>query len=144
MQTVDSGSDLRFVSLRYALRTSERVTYVSPPPVEFETEDARFRLADGNVTCDMKIHFPTQEAARAVVEPVLRAWEADADLRWKQGELRFMFDGAKIIDRSPASPGDILVHFIARVPAIHAIGGTVSVDVSRGHYPELPGTRRYS
>jgi hypothetical protein len=38
---------------------------------------------------------PAAEEARAVVEPVLRAWEVDADLRWNRGELRFEFDGAE-------------------------------------------------
>src|SRR6266853_5171822 len=105
MQTVHSGPDFHVVSLRYALRSNDRVTYVSPPPVEVETEEARLRLAEGSVTCEMKTHFQTAEAARAVVEPILRAWEVDADLRWNQGELRFKFEGADIVDRSPAPPG---------------------------------------
>ena len=144
MQTVDSGPDLHVVSLRYALLSTELITYVNPPPVEFETEEARFRLADGSVTCDMKTHFPTAAAARAVVEPILRAWEVDADLRRKQGELQFKFDRAEIIDRSPAPPGVIRAHLVAPAPAISAclIGGTVSVHESRDHYPEPPGTFR--
>lgn len=144
MQTVDSGPDLHVVSLRYALLSTELVTYVDPPPVEFETEEARFRLADGSVTCDMKTHFPTAAAARAVVEPILWAWEVDADLRRKQGELQLKFDRAEIIDRSPAPPGGIRAHLIAPVPAISAclIGGAVSVHESRDHYPASPGTFR--
>jgi hypothetical protein len=111
--------------------------------VEFETEEARFRLADGYVMCDMKTHFATAEGARAVVEPILRAWEVDTDLRWSQGDLRFTFDGAEIIDRSPAPPGVIHGHaqLIAGVGAFSATG-TVSFHVSRRNYPEPPGTFR--
>lgn len=142
MHAVGSAPDFHVVSLRYVLRLNNRVTYVSPPLVEFETEEARFRLADGNLTCEIKTHFKTAEAARAVVEPVLRAWEVDADLRWNQGELRFKFDGVEIIDRSLAPPGVSRGH--AHMTGVAAVSfvGTVSVHVSRGHYPEPPGTFR--
>lgn len=142
MQTEGSGPDLHVVRLRYALQPSDRITYVSPAPVGFETADAFFRLAEGNLACDMKTHFPTQDAARAVVEPVLRAWEVDADLRWIQGALRFKFDRAEIIDRSPVPPGDIRVFGTAPAPALLAMGGTVSVHETRCHYPAPPCTFR--
>ncbi len=141
--TVDAKPDFHVVSLRYNLQPSDQVTYVSPPPVEFETEEVRFRLADGKLACEMKTHFSTAEAARSVVEPILRAWEVDADLRWNRGEIRFKFDGAGIIDRSPAPPGVIRghAHMIAGVTTMCAVG-TVSVHVSRDRYPEPPGTFR--
>jgi hypothetical protein len=140
---MDAKPDFHVVSLRFKLRPSDEVTYASPAPVEFETEEVRFRLADGKLTCEMTSHFPTAEEARAVVDPVLRAWEVDADLRWNRGELRFEFDGADIIDRSPIPPGVIRghAHMVLGVAAISAIG-TVSVHVTRTHYPEPPGTFR--
>lgn len=140
---MDAKPDFHVVSLRYKLRPSDQVTYVSPPSVGFETEEVRFRLADGKLTCEMKTHVSTAEEARAVVEPVLQAWEVDADLRWNRGELRFEFDGADIIDRSPLPPGVIRghAHVLAGVAAISGVG-TVSVHVTRAHYPEPPGTFR--
>lgn len=142
MQTEGSGPDWHVVCLHYALQSSDRVTYTSPPSVEFEVDEALFRLADGNLTCDMKTHFLTQDAARTVVEPVLRAWEVDADLRWIQGALRFKFNRAEIIDRSPVPPGDIRVYATAPAPELLAIGGTVSVRETRCHYPAPPCTFR--
>ena len=140
---IDVGPDLHVVSLHYAVCSTDRVTYVSPPPVEFETEEVRFRLAEGNVTCDMKAHFPTAEAARAVVEPVLRAWEVDADLRRNQGELRFKFSRAEIMDRSPAPPGVIRGRSNAILGEVASSAvGTVSVHVSRSHYPAPPSSFR--
>ncbi len=91
----------------------------------------------------MKTHFSTAEAARAVVEPILRAWEVDADLRLTRGELRFKFEGADIIDRSPAPPG--VTHGCAYMvlPGLMVSGiGTVSLHVDRARYPEPPGTFR--
>jgi hypothetical protein len=140
---VNTKPDFHVVSLRYKLRPSDQVTYVIPPPVEFDTEEARFRLANGMLSCEMKTHISTAEEARAVVEPVLRAWEVDADLRWNLGELRFEFDGADIIDRSPLPPGVIRghAHVLLGVAALSGVG-TVSVHVSRPNYPEPPGTFR--
>jgi hypothetical protein len=140
---VDDTPDFHVISLRYKLRPSDYVSYVSPTPVEFETDEVRFRLADGKLTCDMKNHIASQDKARAVVEPVLRAWEADADLRWNRGELRFEFDTADIIDRSPCPPGVVRghAHVLLGVATISAVG-TVSVHVGRASYPAPPGAFR--
>ena len=91
----------------------------------------------------MKTHFSTVETARAVIEPMLRVWEVDADLRWNRGELRFKFDGADIIDRSPAPPGVVHGRACLVTPgAMVSAVGTVSVHVDRARYPEPPGTFR--
>jgi hypothetical protein len=140
---VDAKPDFHVVSLTYKLQPSDQVTYDSPTPVEFETEDVRFRLASGKLLCEMKGHISTAEEARAVVEPVLRAWEVDADLRWNRGELRFEFDAADIVDRSPRLPGVVRGHadVLLGVAAVSAVG-TVSVHVTRAHYPDPPGAFR--
>jgi hypothetical protein len=65
------------VSLQHALRTSDHCSYVNAPAREFETGEARFRLADGHLTCEMKTHFSKVEDARSVVEPILRAWDLE-------------------------------------------------------------------
>ena len=143
--TNDSGPDLQVVSLRYVLQSTGQVTYVNPPPVEFETTEVRFTLAEGKLACEMKTHFQTVEAARAIVQPILTAWEVNADLRRSQGELRFKFDGAEIIDRSPPTPGAIRGHghMFEHEDTLSATG-TVSLHVSRAYYPEPPGMFRLS
>jgi hypothetical protein len=86
----------------------------------------------------MKAHFPTVDEACRAVEPTLRAWEVDADLRWGRDELRFTFDGANVIDRAPAPPGVIHVSaFVVGAALVSAIG-TVSVHVTRANYPAPP------
>ena len=113
---------------------------MNAPPLEFATKETRFRLAAGELTCEMKVHLSTVEAARAVVESTLRAWEVDADLRWGRDELRFKFEGADIIDRSPVSPaGEINgTAFVVCGAAVVTATGSVSVHVTRGHYPDPP------
>lgn len=140
---MDAKPDFHVVSLSYRLRPSDQVTYVSPAPVEFETEEVRFRLAEGKLACEMKIHISRAEEARAVVERVLRAWEVDADLRWNRSGLRFEFDAADIVDRSPCPPGVVRghAHVLLGVAAISMVG-TVSAHVTRAHYPEPPGAFR--
>ena len=141
--TDSPGADLHVVSLRFLLRHNERVTYVNPKPLEFETDEACFQLADGNLTCEMKTHFSTAEAARLAVDPILKAWEADADLQSNRaGELRFEFGGAEIVDRSPTVPGVIRgnIHVVLR--PLRVSGEIVSAHAERDHYPEPPGTFR--
>lgn len=131
-------ADLHVVSLTYALRPNKDVSYASPPPVEFETAEAHFRLADGTLTCEMKTHFSTADEARRAVEPSIQAWEVDTDLRWGQDALRFIFDGANVIDRTPAPPGAIHgVAFASGVATVSATA-TASVHVTRAQYPAPP------
>ena len=132
--------DFHVISLRFLLQSNERVTYVNPPPLEFETENIRFRLADGKLTCEMKTHFSTEKEARLVVDPILKAWEADAELPWNRaGELQFKFEGAEIIDRSPAPRGVVRGHAHITLPPLRVNGvGMVSAHAQRDRYPEPP------
>jgi len=77
--------DMHVVSLRYILQPDERFSYDNPQPEEFETPEARFRLADDVLTCEMKIHFSGAAAARELIDPILRDWEAWVDLRHNRG-----------------------------------------------------------
>lgn len=77
-----------------------------------------------------------------MVEPVLRAWEVDADLRrGDRGGFRLKFDGANIIDRSPAPLGTVRAHFLATLGEV-TLSGRASFHVTRARYPEPPGPFR--
>ena len=88
----------------------------------------------------MKVHFSTAHDARAVVDPVLRAWEAEADLRGNRGALRFKFAMANIVDRSPCPPGVVRAVGIDPVTAGATVTATgeVVVHVNNASYPEPP------
>jgi hypothetical protein len=138
-----TSPDLHVVSLQYALKTTDHCSYANAPALEFETGEARFRLVDGELICEMKTHYPTADAARAGVEPILRAWEVDVDLRSGRGELRFAFEGADIVDRTPKPAGTIHgTAYIVSPPAMVSACGTVSVDVTRDQYPDPPSSFR--
>lgn len=130
--------DLHVNSLRYALRPCKDVSFTNPPPVEFETDGARFRLAEGVLTCEMKAHFGSVDEARRSVEPTIRAWEVDADLRLGRSGLRFTFDNADVVDRTPQRLGVVNAYIFIGAGALTATGTSVSVQVSRPTYPSPP------
>lgn len=86
----------------------------------------------------MKTHVASVDEARQAVEPAIRAWEVDADLRWGRSGLQFAFDGADVVDRTPAPSG--VAHATAFVGTVGAtiLTGSASVHVSRAQYPSPP------
>jgi hypothetical protein len=128
--------DLHVVSLRYIVQPDEGFSYDNPPPVSFESQEARFHLDAGILTCEMKIHCTDADTARKAVEPILRAWVTDSDLLHNRGQLRFKFDRAEIIDRSPAPPGSGIA--VAAGAAVVTMAGSVSVRISSTRYPDPP------
>jgi hypothetical protein len=143
LEAVTTSPDLHVVSLQYALRSSDHCSYVNAPALDFETGEARFRLSGGQWTCEMKTHFATVDAARSAAEPILRAWEVEAELRFSRGELRFAFKGADVVDRTPKPPGTIHgTAYMVQAPAMLSACGTVSVHVTRNQYPDPPSSFR--
>lgn len=138
-----NGPDYHVVAMTYSVKSTEDVTYDAPPPVEFETDEAHFRLVDAKLTCQLNVHFSTAEEARAVVNPVLRAWELDADLRLGNGVLRFQYEDAEIVDRTPQPPGTVRGHVLfAGVGEMVVAVAAASAHVTRRAYPAPPGDFR--
>ena len=67
--------DPHVVDLTYSLVTDPTISYIAPPPVDFQTPVARFRLSDGVLTITMNEHFALVADAKAAVAGVLSAWE---------------------------------------------------------------------
>lgn len=136
-------SDFHVVTLTYSVKSRDDVTYVSPPPVTFDTGDAQFRLADATLTCHMRTHFSTAAEARLAVEPVLRAWELDAALRDADGVLSFQYEDAEVIDRTPVAPGATDCHVIlVGTGSMTVAGHLASVHRTRNSYPPPPNDFR--
>jgi hypothetical protein len=133
-----STPDLHVVSLQYSLKPSERHSYQNPPPVAFERDVARFSLSEGTLTCEMKTHFSTVPDACAAVDPILRAWEVDSDLRHNRGALRFKFSGADIIERSPCPPGVVRGNAYITLPGLTVSGQLSVLPTTSARYPEPP------
>lgn len=128
--------DYHVVSLRYALKHENEVTFDNPPPVEFETEEAKFRLDEGSLLCEMKIHFRTADAARAVIDPTLRAWEIEAALKRNLYGLRFEFVCGDVIDREPTAAGNAIIAVSAA--NMVSVGLDAILCVGWASYPDPP------
>lgn len=98
-------NDPQVVSIRYGVQGTEHVVYDNPPPLEWSGDLFDLRLADQALVATMKCHCPTDDAARALVEPLLEAWMIDSGLAHNRPALRFDYQGARIVDQSPA-PAD--------------------------------------
>ena len=128
--------DPHVVALQYRLETDPNVTFQNPPPVEAETEAFRVRLDKGAATFELKDHFPSEEAARRVVDAYVRAWEIDAALRHDHQEMSFVFEDAKVVDRDP-SPGSFGI--IAGADELRvSVDETTTLHVSWKYYPPPP------
>jgi hypothetical protein len=134
-------SDLHVSELHYRLVDSPNTSYNAPAPIEFETDEAKFRLADGELRVDMKVHTCRQDEARDLVDPILKAWETVADLDDKLGEVRFKFVKPVIIDRSPVEPGSARVHLVGVECRVEA-GAIVATQLIKGNYPSPPASFR--
>jgi hypothetical protein len=97
--------DPHVVALRYRLETDSSLTFDNPQPRDHDYNEFSLHLADGTLTCAMKAHYASAHEARAVVDPVLRAWEIDVALQRGSGVLWFVFEQAEIVDRDPPPPG---------------------------------------
>jgi hypothetical protein len=128
-------------SLLYKLQMAQNVTYDNPSPLEIDYEEFSGCLENGVLTCQMKVHYPSIEAARRVVDPYLRTWEIYTSLNLGRGEMRFVYEDGKMIDRNPpplGSPQVIQVEGIGSATAF----GNATIHVTRKQYPKPPKTFR--
>lgn len=129
--------DPHVASLRYRLVPGETTSFDSPPPVEWETEAFRMRLADGVATFEMVEHHASEGTARKCVDGYLRRWEIDVALRLGRGEMHFAFESADVIDRNPPPSGRDGVLY-AQTARATAFALPPSFHVTRRRYPDPP------
>jgi hypothetical protein len=125
------------VTISYRLGTGPSLRFDHPPPLEYDTDEFTLRLAEGLLTCAMKVHYATTEEARAVVDPRLRAWELDVALRQGRRAMHFVYQNAHIIDRDPPPPGASQVIMTTSVGSLEMIGEATLTLIPR-HYPAPP------
>jgi hypothetical protein len=131
--------DFHVVALIYRFKPSDHVSYAEPPPLVFENEIARFRLEKDQLRCELKMHVGTLEEARALVDPILRDWEMEVELARSRGELRFTYENAEIIDRTPSTPGGIRGAVMVALGSNHLfMTGNLTSHVIRRKYPDPP------
>lgn len=126
--------DPHVVSLLYRAISAASTAFDHPPPVESETDAFQIRLADGVIKFEVKKHCASEQEARNLVEPYLRAWEIGSALRFGYRIIWFEFKSATVIDRDPSPPTSRLTNIVGSIPHLSDITGTVILS----HYPSLP------
>ena len=131
--------DFHVVALLYRLESSDHVSYAEPPPLVFENEVARFRLEKDQLRCELKLHVGTLEAARALVDPILRGWELEVELARGPGQMRFAYENAEIIDRAPPIPRVISGYAMVSLQDASLVStGNLTTHIIRRSYGEPP------
>lgn len=88
-------------TLGYRLAPCEGFEFASPPAIGHDTPEATFELNDGMLNVAMKTHCATVPEARALIEPILRAWEIHAGIPQSKPVFRFVYQGATHVDLDP-------------------------------------------
>jgi hypothetical protein len=129
--------DPHVASLRYRLVPGETISFDRPRPVERETKAFRLRVENDVATFELKEHHPDEETAKGAVEPFVRAWEIQTWLDWGHAAVRFVFQGADVVDRHPSRQqrGRVLMRETRTATAKAHI---VRPAEPRDRYPELP------
>jgi hypothetical protein len=81
-------------------------------------------------------HFASVEEAQKLVEPFLRAWELEADLRDSGDRFRFAYKTAEVIDRSPPAHGSAVIG--VGVGSLAVAGAQAFAHVGRAKWPDPP------
>jgi len=134
-------NDPHVKALHYRVIVGKDIDYDNAPPVSGITDEFDLSI-DGDIAIfEMKKHYPTADEARAVVDGYLRAWDILIGLEHDPDDLRFVFDRADVIDRSPHETEKNMVNLQAHVAAstfTSIVSLNFSPHVSRGRYPSTP------
>jgi hypothetical protein len=128
--------DPHVARLHFTIGSEEGTAYRDPPPLNFTNPLGEFETLGNALTVEPAVHFATEEEARTGIEPFLRSWEIDADLRFDLGTIRFSFERAELIDRDPPPPGShVLMAGTARFTVtVHP----ATLTITRRTYPPPP------
>jgi hypothetical protein len=124
--------------LHYKVLIDDSTDYNNVPPINEETESFRMFMDGKTATFEMKIHFSTEQEAKALLEDYLKRWEVLIGIEHDPEEIRFRFARADIIDRMPSSQENHTVNLHSAVHDIIRPSDAALLNVARGKYPSLP------
>lgn len=129
--------------LHYETYSGEGISFKNPPPVSLSNQLGTFELRDGHLTVSPAGHYADPAQARAVVEPFLRAWEMEADLKGNLETIRFKFLHAETVDRNPPAEGERESQTLQVTGAAQiSITGHAKLHLVHKEYPQPPGAFR--
>jgi hypothetical protein len=127
-------TDPHVVSLTYRIDKAETVDFDRAPPLPPIDRGAfRVTIDAYKAKVEMVDHFASVDEAKRAVQPFLRAWELNADLRAPYEEFRFVYEMAEVVDRETQGP--------VLAPATGTVlitGYPPELRVSQGEWPAPP------
>lgn len=121
----------------FKVSSGEDISYENPEPLSFSNHLGDFYLVDGELKVVPNEHFGSGQEASQAIEPFLRAWEIEADLKRNLGTIRFTYSRADEVDRNPPLPGESQVVYLKGCAAI-TIGASAHCHMVLKRYPEPP------
>jgi hypothetical protein len=129
--------------LRYRIELGPTLKVTDPTPHTYEADGFSVQLESGRLTASLKEHHASIESARERVEPFLRSWERDSDLKYGVLALRFIREDAQVIDRDPPPPGSPRTYSVqAHAGGIALAGAAAEIAFGMREYPPPPTTFR--
>lgn len=124
--------------LYYTVETDDSVDYEQAAPLNETNGDLSFHLSESILTVVLKDGlYPNVKSARAVVDPILRAWEIDVSLRLGRGELSFIYRKADIVDVEDSEDGSRTV-YLEHISLRTTASLSAEIHVGRSQYPSPP------
>lgn len=124
-------------ALFFSVFSTPGTKYVDPAVLRSTQPLGEFTIDQGILTVRPAEHFSSEREARGAIEPYLRSWEADADLRTAPGAIRFKFERSVVVDRAPPLPGHQISIALA-AGASCVTGYAATLTVGRRSYPPPP------
>ncbi|HIE31993.1 MAG TPA: hypothetical protein EYP67_06395 [Methanosarcinales archaeon] len=94
-------NDPHVKALHYRVIVGKDIDYNNAPPMSETTNEFDLSIDDDTAIFEMNKHYSTADEAKEVVDEYLSAWDILIGLEHDPDDLRFVFDRADVIDRSP-------------------------------------------
>jgi len=130
-------NDPHVKALHYRVTVGKDIDYSNAPSVSEITEKFDLSIDGDTAIFEMKKHYSTADEAKEVVDEYLHKWDILIGLEHDPDDLRFVFDRADVIDRSPQK-GEKNVLNLQSCVAASTVTSNASLHVSRGRYPSFP------
>ncbi len=128
-------------TIHYEITSGEHISYRDPAPLSFSNHLGTFEVAESKLRVTPAERFADEVGAREAIEPFLRAWEIDTDLKSNVGMIRFKFDRIDVVDRDPPPPGTSqVIH--AQAGSYMLVGSTATLHLTCSKYPDPPNAFR--
>ena len=128
-------------SMHYRIGSGEGISYQDPESMTFSNHLGSFEITGNALSIIPAEHFDEEEEARRAIEPFLRSWEMEADLKMNLGMVRFSFERVEVIDRDPPPPGAPQVIHI-KAASMLMFGSSATLHLTCSKYPPPPNSFR--